>query len=136
MDVKKLTHEQHVLQLPDTYVGDTELNAKEHWYFEDGKMVKGELKYIPAEFKLFDEIAVNAFDQYIRLSEMEDDSIIPVKNIKITADKETGIISVYNDGEGIDIRIHEKEKKYVPELIFGDLLTSSKYKGGNKACWW
>ena len=60
---------------------------------------------------------------------MEDDSIISVKNIKITADKETGIISVYNDGEGIDIRIHEKEKKYVPELIF-DLLTSSNYTKG------
>ena len=90
-------------------------------------MIKGELKYIPGEYKLFDEIIVNAFDQYVRLEEMEDDSLCPVKNIKITANKETGIISVYNDGEGISVKIHPKEKKYIPELIFGDLLTSSNY---------
>lgn len=127
MEVKKLTHEQHVLQLPDTYVGDIELVIKIIWHFVIDKMIKCELKYIPGEYKLFDEIIVNAFDQYVRLNEMEDDSLCLVKNIKITANKETGVISVYNDGEGISVKIHPKEKKYIPELIFGDLLTSSNY---------
>ena len=33
-----------------------------------------------------------------------------------------------NDGKGIPVRKHQKEKElWVPELIFGSLLTSSNY---------
>ena len=42
-------------------------------------------------------------------------------------DVETGMISVYNDGQGIPIVKHKKHGVYVPELIFGHLLTSSNY---------
>ena len=52
---------------------------------------------------------------------------VPVKNIKVDYNKETGEISVYNDGEGISIEMHPTEKVYNPELIFGCLLTSSNY---------
>src|SRR5690349_2033576 len=41
-------------------------------------------------------------------------------------------ISVYNNGRGIPIKIHEKEKIYIPELIFGHLLTSSNYNDDEK----
>jgi len=37
------------------------------------------------------------------------------------------MISVWNNGEGIDIVIHKKENIYVPELIFGVLLSSTNY---------
>ncbi|KAJ3273863.1 DNA topoisomerase 2 [Terramyces sp. JEL0728] len=47
--------------------------------------------------------------------------------IKVNIDKENNVISVYNNGKGIPIKIHAKEKVYVPELIFGHLLTSSNY---------
>jgi DNA topoisomerase-2 len=47
--------------------------------------------------------------------------------IKVTIDREKSVISVYNNGGGIPIEIHAKEKIYVPELIFGHLLTSSNY---------
>lgn len=36
-------------------------------------------------------------------------------------------ISIYNNGQGIPVEIHETEKVYIPELIFGHLLTSSNY---------
>ena len=128
-EYNKLTHEEHVLKLPDTYIGDTEINTIQSWYFSEDskKMTNDELNYIPGEYKLFDELIVNSLDQYIRLSECSDSSIIPVKNIKITANRETGEISVYNDGEGIRIEMHPTENKYMPELIFGELLTSSNY---------
>ena len=38
------------------------------------------------------------------------------------------MISVYNDGNGIPIAIHKTEKKYLPEMIFSNLLTSSNYE--------
>ena len=36
-------------------------------------------------------------------------------------------ISVMNDGRGIPVEIHKTEKVYVPELIFGQLLTGSNF---------
>ena len=36
-------------------------------------------------------------------------------------------ISVWNNGDGVPVEIHKEEKVYVPELIFGHLLTSSNY---------
>lgn len=47
--------------------------------------------------------------------------------LKVTIDKNEGLISVWNNGHGIPIEIHEKEGIYIPELIFGNLLTSSNY---------
>ena len=45
---------------------------------------------------------------------------------------ESGSISVYNNGRGIPIEMHSKEKVWVPELIFGHLLTSSNYNDKEK----
>uniref|UniRef100_A0A915EL59 DNA topoisomerase 2 n=1 Tax=Ditylenchus dipsaci TaxID=166011 RepID=A0A915EL59_9BILA len=36
-------------------------------------------------------------------------------------------ISIYNNGKGIPVAMHNVEKMYVPEMIFGTLLTSSNY---------
>lgn len=36
-------------------------------------------------------------------------------------------ISVLNDGKGIPVEKHTKENIYVPELIFGHLLTGSNF---------
>ena len=47
--------------------------------------------------------------------------------IKVTIDVEEGAISVYNNGSGIPIEIHSEEKVYIPELIFGHLLSGSNY---------
>ena len=126
---QKLSHEEHVLQLPDTYIGDTEKNMCDFWCYDPEKkhMENKPLTYIPGEYKLYDEILVNAFDQYIRMKENKDKTLAPVKNIRINVDQKAGLISVYNDGEGIPIDIHPKEKIYIPELIFGELLTSSNY---------
>jgi DNA topoisomerase-2 len=52
--------------------------------------------------------------------------------LKVTIDKENNTISIYNNGRGIPIEIHQKEKIYVPELIFGHLLTSSNYDDNEK----
>ena len=42
------------------------------------------------------------------------------------------MISVWNNGRGIPVEMHAKEKMYVPELIFGTLLTSSNYNDDQK----
>ena len=52
--------------------------------------------------------------------------------IKVTIDPENNTISVYNNGRGIPIEIHSREKIYIPELIFGHLLSSSNYDDDEK----
>ena len=52
--------------------------------------------------------------------------------LKVSIDKENNLISVYNNGKGIPIEMHAKEHVYVPELIFGHLLTSSNYDDDEK----
>lgn len=77
------------------------------------------VSFVPGLYKIFDEILVNAAD-----NKQRDDSMT---EIKVTIDREQGVISVMNDGRGIPIEVHEKEKIYIPEMIFGHLLTGSNY---------
>ena len=131
-DFKKYTHVEHVLKVSDTYIGSTE-EAKEEHYVYDSKnniMKKESLTYIPGEYKIFDEILVNALDQYVRIKqkiEKGDKDLLPVKNIKVYYNLEDNSISVLNDGEGISVEKHSEENIYIPELIFGHLLTSGNY---------
>src|SRR6266496_2887985 len=55
-----------------------------------------------------------------------------MNTIKVNINKEEGMISIYNNGKGIPIEIHKEENVYVPELIFGHLLTSSNYNDNEK----
>jgi DNA topoisomerase II len=72
-------------------------------------MIQRTIQYCPGLYKIFDEIIVNAADNKVRDNSMD--------CIKINIDRENNIISVYNNGRGIPVRIHEKEKVYVPEVL-------------------
>jgi len=67
-----------------------------------------------------DEILVNAADNISRDKK-------GTTMIKVTIDEKNNKISVWNNGKGIPVAMHPKEKVYVPELVFGHLLTSSNY---------
>eukprot|EP00798_Chlamydomonas_sp_ICE-L_P015086 gene15086-biopygen24148 len=75
--------------------------------------------HIPALFKIFDEILVNALDQV-----QENDA---VRRIDISVDRGTGVIGVRNDGVGLPVEMHPEHECYTPELIFGHMLTSANY---------
>jgi DNA topoisomerase-2 len=124
---KKLSHREHVLELPDTYVGSTDTHQESRWVFDPAtnKMVQRAVAFNPGFYKLFDEIVVNARDALVRSAEA---GRTPVKHIAVTVDDKDGLkISVENDGDGIPIEMHAVEKVWAPELIFGHLLTSGNY---------
>jgi DNA topoisomerase-2 len=52
--------------------------------------------------------------------------------IKVTIDQDANRISVWNNGKGVPVVIHKEHNCYVPELIFGHLLTSSNYDDKEK----
>merc|ERR1719159_953803 len=47
--------------------------------------------------------------------------------IEVNINKQQGSISIMNNGKGVPVQIHKEHKCYVPELIFGQLLTSDNY---------
>jgi DNA topoisomerase II len=121
----------HIKDLPDSYIGSLEKAEAECWILEDGKVVNKNIQYVPGLYKIYDEIIVNAIDQFTRLD--RDNSVKDkVTMIKVNIDKETNTISVYNNGKGMPVEIHKKEKVYVPQMIFSVLLTSSNYDKNEK----
>ncbi|KAJ8655655.1 hypothetical protein O0I10_008744 [Lichtheimia ornata] len=123
---KKKTQLEHILLRPDTYVGSIELEEQEMWVYDsDEDLIKRrKIKYVPGLYKIVDEILVNAADNKIRDPTMN--------TIKVLIDRESNLISVYNNGRGIPVTMHKEENVYVPELIFGHLLTSSNYDDNQK----
>ena len=117
----------HILKRPDTYVGATKNQKLTNQYLghvkdQDLSLVFNEyVRASPALIRIFIEILSNALDNIWRSEEDK------VKMSKIKVDINEDEISVYNDGSWIPIEIHEKEKLYIPEMIFGELLTSSNY---------
>jgi DNA topoisomerase-2 len=129
---KKMDHQQHILAKPGMYIGSIESDTCDLWVVDPlnfNKMIKKTVKYVPGLFKIFDEILVNTIDHSVRLIEQKEknDKVNLMKNINISIDKETGIITVTNDGDGIEVIQHPEHKIYVPEMIFGHLLTSTNY---------
>lgn len=127
---QKHSHHQHILELPDTYIGSTKTSQEQRWVYDAtaGKMAWRALNFNPGLYKIFDEIIVNARDEFIRSTTTAD--MTPVKRIDVTVEndkKGNTVISVENDGDGIPIEMNEEEKVMVPEMIFGHLLTSGNY---------
>ena len=130
---KKHTHHQHILELPDTYVGSTKTNEEVRWIYDGttNKMVYKRILYNPGLYKIFDEIVVNARDEFVRSTMTA--GMTPIKKIDISVVSQNGdtIISVENDGDGIPIEANA-EGVMIPEMIFGQLLTSSNYDKGEE----
>lgn len=126
---QKKTHKEQILLRPDSYIGDNEKSDNEIWCLgEEKTMIKKVLSYAPGLYKIFDEILVNSCDNNERLKLLKNDKTIEqMTELKVKINKEKNEISVYNDGKGIEIVLHKEHNVYVPELIFGHLLTSSNY---------
>ena len=136
---------EHVLLRPGMYVGPNErLPPQTFWVLDPPfpdpiensshetasfRLIKKDVAIVPALVKVFDEILVNASDN--RLRHPKSCSRIDV-TIRPGSDTEEPLICIYNDGKGIPIQIHKEENMYVPEMLFGHLLTGSNFNDDEK----
>ena len=120
---QKKSDKEHVLDNPDTYIGSVENVESYNWIYENDKNIfeYKQHNYIPGLYKLFDEGIVNSRDHVVRMMNKN-----PVSYINISINEE-GVIEITNDGDGIDVAIHPEHEIYIPELIFGNLRTSTNY---------
>jgi DNA topoisomerase-2 len=124
MSYERLTHVEHILKRPDTYVGSLPPESSSYWIRDGERFKLSELSASPALVKIFDEVLVNAIDAH---------STHPKKVSKIEVVTGKDFVFVRNYGVSIPIKKHETEKGtdgkplWIPELIFGHLLTSSNY---------
>jgi DNA topoisomerase-2 len=63
---QKKTPLEHILLRPDSYVGSIEMQKDKLWVFnkETQKLEFKDINYCPGLYKIFDEIIVNAADNY------------------------------------------------------------------------
>jgi DNA topoisomerase-2 len=116
---KKYTQLEHILARPDTYVGNLNPDVSKQWVYNGSQMQQKQCTFVSGLFKIFDELLVNALDQCV---------VDPtVDKIAVDINTEDNSISVMNSGKGVPIERHEYNNLWVPELIFGELLTSSNY---------
>ena len=125
---QKKTHREHILSLPDTYIGSIQNTEEETYVREGDSFVKTKLTINPGFYKLIDELLVNAHDHVVRLRTRNSEN--PVKKITIACDKYHFYIE--NDGEPIDVVQHPEHKVWVPQMIFAELLTSTNYDAEEK----
>ena len=157
---QKKTQYQHIMDLPDTYIGSIIKENANLWIVDsDGKnevksnektnekgdekadvksnisIINKEIEYVPGLRNIIEEILINGFDNMNRVIQKnaintangDKKRLKLVSYIKVCVDIESGQISIENDGEGIDVAIHPVENVYIPQMIFGELLTSGNY---------
>ena len=125
MSYERITHLEHILKRPDSYVGSLPPETGKYWVRDGDDFKNSDLSVSPGLVKIFDEILVNAIDQY---------SLHPkkIKSIDVAV-QSSGAVQIENHGMSIPIKKHATEKGtdgqplWIPELIFGHLLTSSNY---------
>lgn len=128
---RKLDQREHILHRPDTYIGSVVRNKSSGriWVLENSRFKCREAYFTEGLLRIFMEPASNAIDNIWRSKQFK----VPAKIIRFTINRETGWISVWNDGLPIPLCKFKDEKTgietglWYPEEIFGSLLTSSNY---------
>ncbi len=128
---QKLSQYEHVLLRSDMYIGSTHAAPVSTYVADTCSHIIGQsITLVEGLVRIFIEPLSNAVDNVIRSRELE----INPKYIRVTADSTR--ITIENDGYAIPIKYYHdshdskdgvEPKTYIPQLLFGQLLTSSNY---------
>jgi DNA topoisomerase-2 len=129
-DYERMTQVQHILAIPDTYIGSTsQIQREELVYHKDEKKFINSTISVPYGLeRLYLEILSNASDNVTRSRQRG----VPVGKIQITMTDTT--ITIRNEGIHVPVAVNTQTGLYAPEMIFANLLTSSNYSGDRYVC--
>lgn len=92
-------------------------------------LTRAKLSVSPALVKMFDEAVVNAADHVARMKKAGNTNPVTVIRFSIT---DSGVITLYNNGQGVPTDYHSVAKMYAPQLIFGEAFKGSNLKKETK----
>ena len=140
-----LSQRRHVLERPDMYISsiNSQINEDVFLFDDETEKIINKKKILVNDgiIRIFQEVLSNCIDNYERSKHTS----TPMTLLKVTYNEENNEIEFLNDGLSIPIEkyIHSNDddddddttnKKlkdlYIPEVIFGELLTGSNYKKG------
>ena len=120
---KKLNPITHILHRPDMYIGTIQSSIENLFLYENDKLEFQKSQPInEGILRVFTEVVSNAIDNYFRSKDKTE-----MTKLIIKYDETTNKMEVYNDGNHIPVLLHEEENIYIPELVFGHLLSGSNY---------
>lgn len=121
---KKMDPITHCLERSDLYIGNPKKTQQPaEWVVRDGKFhLEKQPVYSDGLWRIFMEPVSNVIDNCWRSKQAG----IECKKIRVDITQD-GLITIWNDGQFIPIEINEESNLYNPELIFGNLMTSSNY---------
>ena len=128
MRYQKLDSISHIHKRPDMYIGTNRTRDVTDQFFcesvDDNQVQISYQATMPSNdgfTRIFLEALSNAVDNFYR----SQNTTSPLTKIMVELNRDTGWTSVQNDGMHIPIEMHVEENIYVPELIFGHLLSGS-----------
>ena len=64
----KKTQYEHIVDLPDSYIGSIEKIQEELYIIDDetNKFIKKKIEFVPGLQRIYEEILLNSFDQQVR----------------------------------------------------------------------
>jgi DNA topoisomerase-2 len=110
LSYERLTHVEHILKRPDTYVGSLQPESSTYWTRVADHFEPTVCHVSPALVKIFDEVLVNAVDQYSLHGKR-------VHRIKVSVN-ERFEIEITNWGTSVPIQKHETEKDVKGKAIW------------------
>ena len=137
LSAQRLNPFEHALKRPDVYIGSVKTTPTQQWVFDKktATITNRRIKYNAGLVRIFVEILSNAIDNKWRSAKAG----IPMKRIEIKLARETGLISIWNDGAAISTQksvyaytdpITQKitqDELYPAELYFAYMLAGTNY---------
>ena len=123
IDIKQLEPIEHVLQNPDMYFGDIKISVINGFCYDEltNIVYKERVMVSSVLLKMVDEILMNASDNAIKSQR----SKTKMSYINVFIDENKGLISIANNG--LSIPIKQRDGKYLPEIAFTNLFSSSNF---------
>lgn len=127
---KQLTDLQHVIDRSGMYVGSTKKQTNTIYLYNSKKNIfeLQDVKFVPAWYKIVDEIMVNAIDR---------NTLFPkkVNRIEMSFYEENGMIEIINNGPGIsqkDFKLNNGEIVPLPQAIASAFRMGSNFDSNQK----
>ena len=128
---ESLSYRDHCRLRTGMYVGSKETTDNTLWILnkDKNKLEKQVLKYSIAMYNIIDEIIVNGIDHIHRTANIKGKN--KCDTIKLNFNKDTGIISLWNSGEGITVEKYKDQDYYIPEMIFSKEMSGSNFSSND-----